>query len=348
MARIIRLKESDITNIVKKIIREKEERKGKKATSMKNLKKPSKKQMAEIKRKYFSGSVEESLKNYRMMYDKAPGWAKKGCMSPDELARKVKEDGDDHDDGPVGLIWVIVHIMCWAIVAWWYFDPNFPSDLRLKEKRNNPLMIEQFAKLSINPNEDLSKSLPYPSLRVDSHNLEEQLINLGIDSEKPSLAICPGAEYGPAKKWPPNYYAEVCNEYLSNSWNVLVFGSQNDQITGNTIQEAIDKEFSDHFFNLTGKTSLIDVIDLLSHCKKVVTNDSGLMHIAAAVGTPLVAVYGPSSPQFTPPLIHNHVVLRKSEGFDKKREGSEGHGYHESLIAIKPNEVLEGLSRLNK
>ena len=133
MARIIKLKESDITNIVKRILREEKEGKAKKATSKKNLKKPSKKQMAEIKRKYFSGSVEESLKNYRMMYDKCPGWCKKGCMTPDELAKKVREEGDDHDDGPVGLIWVIVHIMCWAIVAWWYFDPNFPSDLRLKE-----------------------------------------------------------------------------------------------------------------------------------------------------------------------------------------------------------------------
>jgi len=222
------------------------------------------------------------------------------------------------------------------------------NDLRAKEMSNYPLMIEQFAKLSINPNEDLKKSLPYPSLRVDSRNLKEQLVKLGINSEKPSIAICPGAEFGPAKKWPPNYYAEVCNDYLSNSWNVLVFGSLNDEITGNSIQGGIDKELSDHFFNLIGKTSLIDVIDLLSHCKKVVTNDSGLMHIAAAVDTPLVAVYGPSSPQFTPPLIDNHVVLRKFEGFDKIREGSEEHGYHESLIAIKPSEVLEGLDRLNK
>ncbi len=222
------------------------------------------------------------------------------------------------------------------------------NDLRAKEMSNYPLMIEQFAKLSVNPNEDLKKSLPYPSLRVDSRNLKEQLVKLGINSEKPSIAICPGAEFGPAKKWPPNYYAEVCNEYLSNSWNVLVFGSLNDEITGNSIQGGIDKELSDHFFNLIGKTSLIDVIDLLSHCKKVVTNDSGLMHIAAAVDTPLVAVYGPSSPQFTPPLIDNHVVLRKFEGFDKIREGSEEHGYHESLIAIKPSEVLEGLDRLNK
>jgi len=222
------------------------------------------------------------------------------------------------------------------------------NDLRAKEMSNYPLMIEQFAKLSVNPNEDLKKSLPYPSLSVDSRNLKEQLVKLGINSEKPSIAICPGAEFGPAKKWPPNYYAEVCNDYLSNSWNVLVFGSLNDEITGNSIQGGIDKELSDHFFNLIGKTSLIDVIDLLSHCKKVVTNDSGLMHIAAAVDTPLVAVYGPSSPQFTPPLIDNHVVLRKFEGFDKIREGSEEHGYHESLIAIKPSEVLEGLDRLNK
>jgi len=222
------------------------------------------------------------------------------------------------------------------------------NDLRSKDKSNYPLMIEQFAKLSINPIKDLNKSLPYPSLTIDSDNLKEQLIKLEIDSEKPSIAICPGAEFGPAKRWPSNYYAEVCNEYLSRSWNILVFGSNNDEKIGNNIQKGIDKDLSDQFFNLIGKTSLIDVIDLLSHCKKVVTNDSGLMHIAAAVDTPLVAVYGPSSPKFTPPLIDNHVVLRKSEGFDSIREGSEEHGYHESLIAIKPIEVLEGLDRLKK
>ena len=222
------------------------------------------------------------------------------------------------------------------------------NDFRSKDKSNYPLMIEQFAKLSINPIKDLNKSLPYPSLTIDSDNLKEQLIKLEIDSEKPSIAICPGAEFGPAKRWPSNYYAEVCNEYLSKSWNILVFGSNNDEKIGNNIQKGIDKDLSDQFFNLIGKTSLIDVIDLLSHCKKVVTNDSGLMHIAAAVDTPLVAVYGPSSPQFTPPLIDNHVVLRKSEGFDSIREGSEEHGYHESLIAIKPIEVLEGLDRLKK
>jgi len=222
------------------------------------------------------------------------------------------------------------------------------NDIRSRKKNSYPLMIEQFAKLGIEPIEDLNKSLPYPSLRIDSENLEELLNYLKIDIQKPSLAICPGAEFGPAKKWPANYFAEVCNEYLDKSWNVLVFGSLNDKKTGNSIEEAINVRLSDSFYNLIGKTSLLDAIDLLSHCKKVVTNDSGLMHVAAAVDTPLVSVYGPSSPQFTPPLIQNHVVIRKFKGLDTMREGSEEQGHHESLIAIKPSEVLEGLERLSK
>ena len=98
---------------------------------------------------------------------------------------------------------------------------------------------------------------------------------------------------------------------------MLVFGSLNDEITGNSIQERIDKELLDHFYNLIGKTSLVDAVDLLSYCKKVVSNDSGLMHIAAAVETPLVAVYGPSSPEYTPPLINKKVIIRKMEGYKK-------------------------------
>jgi len=221
------------------------------------------------------------------------------------------------------------------------------NDLRPKEKGSYPLMIEQFAKLG-NKSSEVNKPLPFPSLRIDSKNLEVKLKDFNIDSHKPSLAICPGAEFGPAKKWPANYYAEVCNEYLYKKWNVLVFGSINDEITGSHIEAKINKEYSEGFYNLIGKTSLLDAIDLISHCKKAVTNDSGLMHIAAAVDTPLVAVYGPSTPKFTPPLILNHIVLSKFDGLEKTRQGSEEGGYHESLIAIKPSEVLEGLERLNK
>ena len=225
---------------------------------------------------------------------------------------------------------------------------GFINDLRPKEIDSHPLMIEQFAKLGLKSTDEIKKPLPNPSLKIDLKNLEVQIQKLKIDVSKPSLAICPGAEFGPAKKWPSNYYAEVCNEFLLKGWNVLVFGSINDALTGSQIESSINNQYSEGFFNLVGKTSLLDAIDLMSHCKKAVTNDSGLMHIAAAVDTPLVAVYGPSSPKFTPPLIQNHVVLSKFDGLDKTRTGSEKSGYHESLVAIKPSEVLKSLEKLDQ
>ena len=136
-------------------------------------------------------------------------------------------------------------------------------------------------------------------------SLLSSLVKFGINQDLPCLAICPGAEFGPAKKWPSCYYAEVCNEYLIKDWNVLVFGSINDDLTGSKIESDINKQYSQSFFNLVGKTSLIDAIDLMSHCKKAVTNDSGLMHIAGAVDCKIIALYGSSSPFYTPPLISN-------------------------------------------
>ena len=225
---------------------------------------------------------------------------------------------------------------------------GFINDLRPKEIDSHPLMIEQFAKLGLNSIEEIKKPLPYPSLKIDLKNLEVQIQKLKIDVSKPSLAICPGAEFGPAKKWPSNYYAEVCNEFLFKDWNVLVFGSINDVLTGSKIESSINHQYSEGFFNLVGKTSLLDAIDLISYCKKAVTNDSGLMHIAAAVGTPLVALYGPSSPAYTPPLTDNKKILRKMEGYEKKREGDLERGYHQSLMAIKPTEVINALEELQK
>ena len=97
---------------------------------------------------------------------------------------------------------------------------------------------------------------------------------------------------------------------------------------------------------MIGKTSLNDAIDILGLCDRVVTNDSGLMHIAAAVGTPLVALYGPSSPAYTPPLTDKNKLLRNMEFYEKKREVDLERGYHQSLVAIKPTEVINALEEL--
>ena len=134
--------------------------------------------------------------------------------------------------------------------------------------------------------------------------------------------------------------------YLKKGWNVLCFGSANDHETGKKISNFDNLQEEDHFYNLIGKTSLVDAVDLLSHCKKAVSNDSGLMHIAAAVETPIVAVYGPSSPEYTPPLINKKVIIRKMEGYKKIREGNLPDGYDVSLLSISPEEVMEALETL--
>ena len=105
-----------------------------------------------------------------------------------------------------------------------------------------------------------------------------------------------------------SYYADIALNYIEKGWNVICFGSENDKQTGAEICKENDLSKSENFHNIIGRTDLLDAIDLLSFCKIVVTNDSGLMHIAAAVSTPLVALYGPSSPEYTPPLINQKVV----------------------------------------
>ena len=222
------------------------------------------------------------------------------------------------------------------------------NDIRKLDPTKNHLMVEKFVSLSLQDNNYFLESLDFPLLTIDLVNQKNVLSKLSIDSSLRSLAICPGAEFGPAKQWPPEYYAEVARAYIDRGWNILCLGSPNDQETGEKIESFRNLNKENKFYNFIGKTSLIDAIDILGLCDRVVTNESGLMHIAAAVGTPLVALYGPSSPAYTPPLTDNKKILRKMEGYEKKREGDLERGYHQSLLAIKPAEVINALEELQK
>lgn len=220
------------------------------------------------------------------------------------------------------------------------------NDIRTLEQADKLLMIEKFAALSIKKDNFSLSNLSLPRLKIDFINQKEKLDSLKINESRPFLAICPGAEFGPSKRWPAPFYSEVAKTYIDNGWSVICLGSNNDEEIGKEIEGFNDLGHEEKFYNLIGKTSLLDAIDLLALCKRAVTNDSGLMHISAAVGTPLVAVYGPSSPDYTPPLIDKKVILRKIEGYNKIRKGSEIKGYHSSLLAIKPEEVLTALESL--
>ena len=220
------------------------------------------------------------------------------------------------------------------------------NDIRSSKKLKKSLMIEKFAALSLYEENYSIENLTFPELEINFANQRNLLEEFSIDYSKNTMAICPGAEFGPSKRWPAEYYAEIAKFYVNEGWNVLCIGSKNDEDIGMGIGSLNNLRSNESFINLIGKTSLLDAIDILAFTEKVVTNDSGLMHIAAAVKTPLVALYGPSSPEYTPPLISKKKILRKTQGYEKVRYGSNEKGYHQSLLDIKPEEVLDALEAL--
>ena len=114
--------------------------------------------------------------------------------------------------------------------------------------------------------------------------------------------MMPGAEYGPAKCWPHEHFRDLAKKLREDGFDVWLLGSDKDAPAG----EAIARD--GNAANLCGRTSLEDVIDLLAHTEQAVSNDSGLMHIAAAVSTHVHGIYGSSSPGFTPPLTERRHI----------------------------------------
>ena len=176
---------------------------------------------------------------------------------------------------------------------------------RLDEKAL-PLMAERYAQLAEEPGATPARPLPEVKLRVDQANLAAALKRLGLSRSKPVVAFCPGAEYGPAKRWPARYFAELATKLAAQGRAVWLFGSGKDKEIG----EEIARLSAGAAVNLCGGTDLASAIDLLSLAEVVVSNDSGLMHVAAAVGRRVVALYGSSSPEHTPPLSRTYRLVR--------------------------------------
>ncbi len=176
------------------------------------------------------------------------------------------------------------------------------NDIRQLDKKLYPLMIQRFAALGLPKKELLPTVLRKPKLLIDKTQLNQSLHKLQLNTKKPILAMCPGAEYGPAKRWPTNYFADTANSLIKDGWQIWLFGSTKDQDIGLEIMKNIKVDLVENCQNLIGQTNLLEAIDLLSTSSCVLTNDSGLMHLASALNKPIVAIYGSSSPTFTPPL----------------------------------------------
>jgi len=147
---------------------------------------------------------------------------------------------------------------------------------------------------------------PPPRLRVDPESAVAATRRLDLTRpEAGVLALCPGAEYGPAKRWPEASYGDLAQRASRAGMAVWLFGSDKDRM----VCAEVNRLAGGGCVDLAGRTSLAEAVDLLSLATAVVSNDSGLMHVAAALDRPLVALYGSSDPGFTPPLNARHRVL---------------------------------------
>jgi heptosyltransferase-2 len=180
------------------------------------------------------------------------------------------------------------------------------NDARRLDKTALPQMAERFAFLAATRGEPLQRPLAPPHLDVNEAQRAATLAKCGVDTTRPVVVLCPGAEYGPAKRWPPKYFAQLGKKFAAQGYAVWLVGSLKDAALGAEIAQLADSTCR----NLCGDTSLDEAIDLLSCAALVISNDSGLMHVAAALGKPLIALYGSSSPTFTPPLSDAARIVR--------------------------------------
>lgn len=211
------------------------------------------------------------------------------------------------------------------------------------DERALPLMAERYAQLAEPPGQPPRRPLLPVRLEVDEANLAITIARLGLDRLRPVVALCPGAEYGPAKRWPARHFAALARALAARGRNIWLIGSTGDRPLGDEIAAAA----RGGAINLCGRTDLAMAIDLLSVAEAVVTNDSGLMHVAAALGRPLVALYGSSSAEHTPPLASSArlVSLRVECSPCYARECPLGH--FKCMNDLAPDRVLAELSEID-
>ena len=217
------------------------------------------------------------------------------------------------------------------------------------DKAKLPLMVERYAQLAEAPGEQLPLPLPEVRLQVDPINTARTTARLNLDRSRPVAVFCPGAEYGPAKRWPARHFAALARELNKRGYAIWLIGSGKDAQAGEEIRAQSDNAC----VNLCGKTELAAAIDLIACARLVVSNDSGLMHVAAALGRPLVALYGSSSPAHTPPLsLGSQPELTRIVNIDIacspcfKRECPLGH--FRCMNDLAPAQVLAEIEAMGK
>ena len=183
------------------------------------------------------------------------------------------------------------------------------NDMRPFEPDRLDQTVKRFIVLGLPQHEDEMPQPPQPSLRTDEENLLSAVGRLGLTLTTEPVALMPGAEYGPAKRWPAARFGALAARLASAGSQVWILGSEMQRKLGEEVRAAAGHH---DVVNLCGRTTLADAVDLLGAAGVAVTNDSGLMHVAAAVDTHVISLYGSTSPRFTPPLSDRADILYRN------------------------------------
>ena len=205
------------------------------------------------------------------------------------------------------------------------------NDIRRPDPERGPTMVQQFVALSGGEGRQ-------PRLVADPANRERQRRALDLPEADNIVALCPGAEFGPAKRWPVTHFAEVAAYCAKQGASVWLFGGETEKTACDAIASRIPEAV-----NLAGRTDLPSAIDLLSGADCVVANDSGLMHVAAALGRRVVALFGSTSPAFTPPLATDAITLREPQPCSPCLQRTCRFDHYKCLVDLAPARVIKAI-----
>ena len=225
---------------------------------------------------------------------------------------------------------------------------NLALDNPSKIKR--PPMVEHYLALSqvLQDDQSLAHIKPIPRLNVSNtakQSVERKLQNSNINPDS-IYVMCPGAEYGPSKRWPTEHFAVLAQNLSAQNSNhqIILLGSKSDH--GLAQEITAHAKPSGKIHNWCGTTSLDEAIALIGMSKAVVSNDSGLMHIAAALQTPQVAIFGSSDPAHTPPLSDKAKMIWLNMPCSPCHKRVCPLGHLRCLKDILPEQVLATLNTL--
>ena len=217
------------------------------------------------------------------------------------------------------------------------------NDVRKLDKNVLTMTVQRFVALGLPQNAPQPPDYQNPSLPANKIGQAAVIQKFGLTLTEKILSLCPGAEYGPSKRWTPEYFAKVAQEKIQQGWQVWLLGSEKDKAAAENINKLTNQQCRDFI----GHTSLIEAIDIMSLAHTVIANDSGLMHLAAALNKNVIAIYGSTPPEFAPPLCKKAQTISLKLPCAPCRQRvcplyPAGHPAHtKCLTGIMPEQILE-------